>query len=165
MKVMSAIEKLPCRHSAATSTLRTLLHVRISYNSCRDRHCPKCQAVAAKEWLADREADLLPVPYYHVVFPRCRPRSGDIAYQNKAVVYDILFKAAAETAHHHCGRPPASRRPDRLDRRSAHLGLGADPGEPSLMMHGIIISCVFSEQRKLIFRATPLQSGLPVQWR
>jgi hypothetical protein len=70
--------------------------VRIAYNSCRNRHCPKCQAIAAKEWLADREAELLPVPYYHVVFT-LPAAIGDIAYQNKAVVYDILFKAAAET--------------------------------------------------------------------
>lgn len=70
--------------------------MRIAYNSCRNRHCPKCQAIAAKEWLADREAELLPVPYYHVVFT-LPAAIGDIAYQNKAVVYDLLFKAAAET--------------------------------------------------------------------
>jgi len=70
--------------------------VRIAYNSFRNRHCPKCQAIAAKQWLADREAELLRVPYYHVVFT-LPAAIGDIAYQNKAVVYDILFKAAAET--------------------------------------------------------------------
>jgi hypothetical protein len=68
----------------------------IAYNSCRNRHCPKCQGAAAKLWLAEREADLLPVPYYHLVFTLPAPIS-DIAYQNKAVVYDILFKASAET--------------------------------------------------------------------
>jgi Putative transposase/Transposase zinc-binding domain len=68
----------------------------IAYNSCRNRHCPKCQGAAAKEWLAEREAELLPVPYFHVVFTL--PASiGDIACQNKAVIYDILFKASAET--------------------------------------------------------------------
>ena len=67
-----------------------------AYNSCRNRHCPKCQGAAAKEWLAEREADLLPVPYFHVVFTLPAP-IADIAYQNKAVIYDLLFKASAET--------------------------------------------------------------------
>ena len=71
-------------------------HSHVAYNSCRNRHCPKCQGAAAKEWLADRQAELLPVPYYHVVFTLPAPIS-DIAYQNKAVIYDVLFKAAAET--------------------------------------------------------------------
>ena len=66
------------------------------YNSCRNRHCPKCQAAAAKEWLTDRRAELLPVPYFHVVFTLPRP-VADIAYQNKSVVYDLLLKTAAET--------------------------------------------------------------------
>jgi hypothetical protein len=70
--------------------------MQIAYNSCRNRHCPKCQGAAAKQWLAEREAELLPVPYYHVVFTLPAPIS-DIAYQNKAVIYDVLFKAAAET--------------------------------------------------------------------
>lgn len=68
----------------------------IAYNSCRNRHCPKCQGAAAKDWLADREAELLPVPYYHVVFT-LPAAVADIAYQNKAVVYDLLFKVSAET--------------------------------------------------------------------
>src|SRR5205085_6472722 len=71
-------------------------HLRISYNSCRNRHCPKCQAAAAKEWLTDRRAELLPVPYFHVVFTLPGP-VADIAYQNKSVVYDLLLKTAAET--------------------------------------------------------------------
>src|SRR6516164_10702255 len=71
-------------------------HLRISYNSCRDRHCPKCQAAAAKEWLADRQAELRPVPYFHVVFTQPAP-VGEIAFQNKAAVYAILFRVAAET--------------------------------------------------------------------
>ena len=66
-------------------------HLRISYNSCRNRHCPKCQAAAAKEWLADRQAELLPVPYFHIVFTLPGP-IGDIAYHNKALVYDLLLK-------------------------------------------------------------------------
>jgi hypothetical protein len=97
LKVMSAIES--CRTAALgghVERCEDCAHVRIAYNSCRDRHCPKCQAVAAKEWLAEREAELLPVPYYHVVFT-LPAAIGDIAHQNKAVVYDLLFKAAAET--------------------------------------------------------------------
>ncbi len=96
LKVMSAIES--CRTAALgghVERCEDCAHVRIAYNSCRNRHCPKCQAIAAKEWLADREAELLPVPYYHVVFT-LPAAIGDIAYQNKAAVYDLLFKAAAE---------------------------------------------------------------------
>jgi hypothetical protein len=70
--------------------------IRIAYNSCRDRHCPKCQGLARAEWLAGRRADLLPVPYFHVVFTM-PARIAEIAFQNKAVVYAILFTAAAET--------------------------------------------------------------------
>jgi Putative transposase/Transposase zinc-binding domain len=70
--------------------------VRIAFNSCRDRHCPKCQGLARAQWLADRQADLLPVCYFHVVFTVPAPVAA-IALQNKAVVYDILLKAAAET--------------------------------------------------------------------
>jgi hypothetical protein len=70
--------------------------VQIAYNSCRNRHCPKCQGSAARRWLENRQADLLPVDYYHVVFTLPAPIS-DIAYQNKAVIYNLLFKATAET--------------------------------------------------------------------
>ena len=97
LKVMSAIES--CRTAALgghVERCEDCAHVRIAYNSCRNRHCPKCQAIAAKEWLADREAELLPVPYFHVVFSLPAPIAA-IAWQNKAVVYDLLFKAAAET--------------------------------------------------------------------
>src|SRR3954449_7112091 len=71
-------------------------HTRIAYNSCRNRHCPKCQGSAASAWLAARTAELLPVPYFHVVFT-LPAQLGAIAYQNKALVYGLLFKAAAET--------------------------------------------------------------------
>jgi hypothetical protein len=71
-------------------------HIQIAYNSCRNRHCPKCQASAARRWLEARQADLLPVDYYHLVFTLPAPIS-DMAYYNKSVVYGILFKAAAET--------------------------------------------------------------------
>jgi hypothetical protein len=97
LKVMSAIER--CRTVALgghVERCEACAHLRISYNSCRNRHCPKCQAAAAKEWLADRQAELLPVPYYHVVFTMPAP-IADIAYYNKTVIYGILFKAAAET--------------------------------------------------------------------
>jgi hypothetical protein len=97
LKVMSAIER--CRTEALgghVERCEACAHLLISYNSCRDRHCPKCQAVAAKQWLADRQAELLPVPYFHVVFTLPRPIAA-IAYQNKAVVYDLLLKTAAET--------------------------------------------------------------------
>jgi hypothetical protein len=97
LKVMSAIES--CRTAVLgghVSRCENCAHEVIAYNSCRDRHCPKCQGAAAKKWLADRQAELLPVPYYHLVFTL--PASiGDIAYQNKAMIYDILFKASAET--------------------------------------------------------------------
>jgi hypothetical protein len=97
LKVMSAIER--CRTAALGGHVERCEEcgeTRVAYNSCRDRHCPKCQAVAAKEWLADRQAELLPVPYFHVVFTLPRP-IADIAYQNKSVVYDLLLKTAAET--------------------------------------------------------------------
>jgi Putative transposase/Transposase zinc-binding domain len=97
LKVMSAIES--CRTAALgghVARCEDCAHTQIAYNSCRNRHCPKCQGAAAKQWLAEREAELLPVPYYHVVFTLPAP-IADIAYQNKAAVYDLLFKAAAET--------------------------------------------------------------------
>ncbi len=71
-------------------------HDQVAYNSCRNRHCPKCQASAAKRWLQERQAELLPVDYYHVVFTLPAPISA-IAYYNKAVIYRLLFEVAAET--------------------------------------------------------------------
>ena len=97
LKVMSAIEV--CRTAALgghVTQCENCAHTRIAYNSCRNRHCPKCQGAAANEWLAARQAELLPVPYYHVVFTLPAP-IADIAYQNKTAIYAILFKAAAET--------------------------------------------------------------------
>ena len=79
-------------YCAATPASRS----QIAYNSCRNRHCPKCQARAARRWLEARQADLLPVDYYHVVFTLPAPISA-IAYYNKAVIYDLLFAVAAET--------------------------------------------------------------------
>src|SRR6266568_4330853 len=97
LKVMSAIES--CRTAALGGHVlrcEECSRALIAYNSCRNRHCPKCQGAAAKEWLAAREAELLPVPYFHVVFT-LPAAIADIAYQNKAVIYDLLFKASAET--------------------------------------------------------------------
>ena len=97
MKVMSAIER--CRTAALgghVARCEDCSHTVIAYNSCRNRHCPKCQGAAAQQWLAEREADLLPVAYFHVVFT-LPAAIADIAYQNKAAIYDIMFTASAET--------------------------------------------------------------------
>jgi hypothetical protein len=97
LKVMSAIEN--CRTAALGGHVEACEdcgHWRIAYNSCRNRHCPKCQGAAARTWLAERKADLLPVGYFHVVFT-LPAEVADIAFQNKALVYDLLFKAASET--------------------------------------------------------------------
>jgi hypothetical protein len=97
LKVMSAIET--CRTAALgghVDACEDCGHQRVAYNSCRNRHCPKCQGAAARIWLAEREADLLPVGYFHVVFT-LPAEVADIAGQNKAIVYDLLFRAASET--------------------------------------------------------------------
>jgi hypothetical protein len=95
-RVMEAIET--CRTAALgghVSRCEDCAHIDVAYNSCRNRHCPKCQAAAAYDWLEARRAELLPVAYYHVVFTLPAP-IADIAYTNKAVIYDALFKAASE---------------------------------------------------------------------
>src|SRR3974390_497932 len=99
LKVMSAIER--CRTAALGGHVMrcendACAYTAIAYNSCRNRHCPKCQGAAAREWMAARAAELLPVPYFHVVFT-LPSAIGDIAYQNKAAIYDLLFRASAET--------------------------------------------------------------------
>ena len=97
LRAMSAIEA--CRTAALGGHVmrcEDCAHIDIAYNSCRNRHCPKCQAAAAYDWLQARRAELLPVPYYHVVFT-LPAQIADIAYTNKAVIYDALFKAASET--------------------------------------------------------------------
>jgi hypothetical protein len=97
MKVMSAIES--CRTAALgghVARCEDCAHTTIAYNSCRNRHCPKCQGAAARTWMEEREVELLPVPYFHIVFT-LPAEIGDIAYTNKAVIYDALFKASAET--------------------------------------------------------------------
>jgi len=95
--VMSAIER--CRTAALGGHIEECDecgHQRIAYNSCRNRHCPKCQSLVRAQWLEDRQADLLPVDYFHVVFT-LPTQIAAIAYQNKSVVYEILFQATAET--------------------------------------------------------------------
>ena len=97
LKVMSAIEQ--CRSAALGGHVlrcNDCQHTEVAYNSCRNRHCPKCQASAARRWLKARQADLVPVDYYHLVFTLPAPISG-LAYHNKAVIYRLLFEVAAET--------------------------------------------------------------------
>ena len=96
-RVMSAIEL--CRTAALGGHVQQCQDcgaIRVAYNSCRNRHCPKCQGQEREEWLAARQAELLMVPYFHVVFTLPAP-AAEIAFQNKAQVYAILFKTAAET--------------------------------------------------------------------
>jgi hypothetical protein len=96
LQVMSAI--VSCRTAALgghVAACEDCGHTQIAYNSCRNRHCPKCQGVAARDWLAEREADLLPVPYFHLVFT-LPAAIADIAYHNKAIIYDLLFRASSE---------------------------------------------------------------------
>ena len=99
LKVMSAIEH--CRTAVLGGHVARCENAlcgftSIAYNSCRNRHCPKCQGAQARDWMAARQADLLPVPYFHVVFT-LPTEIGAIAFHNKAVVYDLLFKASSET--------------------------------------------------------------------
>src|SRR5512138_1896428 len=97
LKVMSAIEQ--CRSAALGGHVLRCEGCgadQIAYNSCRNRHCPKCQGSAARRWLDARQAELLPVAYYHVVFTLPAPIAA-IAYQNKSVIYGLLFDVAAET--------------------------------------------------------------------
>jgi Putative transposase/Transposase zinc-binding domain len=96
LQVMSAV--VSCRTAALGGHVERCEdcdHTRIAYNSCRNRHCPKCQGAAARDWLAEREAELLPVAYFHLVFT-LPAAIADIAYHNKAVIYDALFKASSE---------------------------------------------------------------------
>ena len=97
MKVMSAIER--CRTAALgghVARCDDCHHTAIAYNSCRNRHCPKCQGAAARDWLEARQSELLPVGYFHIVFTLPAP-IADIAYHNKRVIYDLLFKVSSET--------------------------------------------------------------------
>jgi len=105
LKIMSAVEH--CRTAAMGGHVEACTdcgHWRVAYNSCRNRHCPKCQGAAARTWLAEREADLLPVGYFHVVFT-LPAEVATIALQNKALVYDLLFRTASETMRIIAGDP------------------------------------------------------------
>jgi predicted RNA-binding Zn-ribbon protein involved in translation (DUF1610 family) len=96
-QVMNAVER--CRHAELgghTLTCQDCGHVHIAYNSCRNRHCPKCQGSAAKRWLQKRMQDVLPIEYYHVVFS-LPAELADLAYYNKSVMYKLLFQAVSET--------------------------------------------------------------------
>ena len=127
LKVMSAIER--CRTAALgghVARCETAARIRsISFNSCRSRSCPKCQGSAARKWLAEREAELLEVGYFHLVFT-LPAAVADIAWQNKEVVYGILFKAAAETMLTIAADPRHLGARDRHHRRASHMGLGDD---------------------------------------
>ena len=133
MKVMTAIER--CRTAAlgghvARCENGACGHTVIGYNSCRNRHCPKCQRRRClKAVFAEREADLLPVGYFHVVFITFTA-IADIAYQNKAAIYDILFTASAGTMVAIAADPKHLARPHRHHRGAAHLGLGNDAPSP-----------------------------------
>jgi hypothetical protein len=127
LKVMSAIEQ--CRSAALgghSPRCSACAEPQIAYNSCRNRHCPKCQSSAALRWLQARQADLLPVEYYHVVFTLPAPISA-IAYTNKEILYGLLFDVAAETLRTIAADPKHLGGQDRRDARVAHLGLGPDP--------------------------------------
>ncbi len=105
LKVMSAIEA--CRSAALGGHVlqcQSCDHRQIAYNSCRNRHCPRCQGSAAHRWLEARQADLLPVEYFHLVFTLPAPIS-DLAYSNKSVIYTILFQAAADTVQSIAAHP------------------------------------------------------------
>ena len=97
LKVMSAIEN--CRTAALgghVARCEDCAYTTIAYNSCRNRHCPKCQGSQALAWMEERKAELLGVPYFHVVFT-LPVRIATVAYQNKAVIYDLLLKASSQT--------------------------------------------------------------------
>jgi Transposase zinc-binding domain len=161
MKVMSAIER--CRTAAlgghvARYENEKCAHTIIAYNSCRNRHCPKSQGAAAREWLAAREADLLPVPvpYFHVVFTLPgRHRRHRLPEQGRDLRHPV--HGFGRDHDHHRGRSQAPRRPHRHHLGASHLGLGVDP-EPSLRIPGIITSLIFNEQGKLVLRAAPLKN-------
>ena len=126
LKVMSAI--VQCRSAALGGHVLRCNGCgtdQVSYNSCRNRHCPKCQSSAAKRWLQARQADLLPVEYYHVVFTLPAPIS-DLAYPNKAVLYGLLFDVAASVLQTIAADPQAPRGTHRRHAGVAHLGLGPD---------------------------------------
>jgi hypothetical protein len=142
LKVMAAIER--CRTAALGGHVvrcEDCAHTQVAYNSCRNRHSPKCQGAAAGAWLADREAELLPVPYYHLVFTLPAP-IADIAYQNKAEIYAILFKGRRRDADRHRSGPQASRRPESASPRCSIPEARRSPSraKPSARPHPALLS-------------------------
>ncbi|MGY3619305.1 hypothetical protein ACVJGD_005501 [Bradyrhizobium sp. USDA 10063] len=154
---MTAIER--CRTAALGGHVEQCDHCGerwISYNSCRSRNCPKCQSLARTEWIEARQAELLDTQYFHVVFT-IPDQIAAIAFQNAGTVYDILFRTAAETLRTIAADP-------------RHLG--AEIGffsvlhtwsqnllqNPHSRYRALSSPLIFSEQRKLVFRATPLQN-------
>jgi hypothetical protein len=131
-------------------------HCAISYNSCRNRSCPKCQAAARAKWLAEGEAELLPVEqYFHVVFTLPQQIAKLALAERQARLHDPLPRRFRNAVDHR-GGPQAPGHCHWLSGHSPHLG--TEPtASPSLMMHGIIISFVFSEQSCLIFRTAPAE--------
>ena len=126
LKVMSAIEH--CRTAALGGHVEACAdcgHQRIAYNSCRNRHCPKCQGTAARAWLAEREADLLPVGYFHVVFT-LPAEIADIALQKQSGGLRPAVPGGVRDHADHRRRSPASRRADRNHGRASYVGVGAD---------------------------------------
>src|SRR6266566_3827808 len=155
-KVLDAIVR--CRTTALGAHLDQCVrcgHQAISYNSCRNRHCPRCQGNARARWLAARSAELLPVPYFHIVFTLPHEFSA-LILQNKRLLYDLLFRTSAASLLE-LARDPERLGADMVPRRAPYLG-AEPPAEPSLILPGIIISFIFSKQRRLVFRTTPLQN-------
>jgi hypothetical protein len=132
LKVMSAIEA--CRTAAlggyvARCENAECGHTVIAYCSCRNRHCPKCQGSQALAWMEERKAELLQVPYFHVVFT-LPAEIGAIAYQNKAAIYALLFKAASETMLTIAADPKHLGANVGITAVLPHVGLGHDPSSP-----------------------------------
>src|SRR3981081_3877617 len=127
LKVMSAIER--CRTAALgvhVARCEDCAYTVIAYNSCRNRHCPKCQAAAAKQWLAEREAELLPVGYFHVVVTLPGP-DARCRLPEKGRHLRLAAQGLGRDCAHNRGRSQAPRRPHRHHRRPPYLGLSHDP--------------------------------------
>src|SRR5262249_17961684 len=137
-RVMSAIELCgTATLGGHTETCAECGLVRCAYNSCRNRHCPKCQGAARAEWLAARQAELLPVPYFHVVFTVPAP-IAEIAFQNKEMVYAILFRSSGQRPRR-CESSPPIRRISAL--RSVSSPSSTPGGRTSTFTHMSIASC------------------------
>jgi hypothetical protein len=125
-RVLRAIER--CRTAALGGHLERCDqcdHERNAYNSCANRHCPKCQSLARAEWLEKRQAELLPVPYFHVVFTLPEPLAA-LALQNKREMFGLLFRATAETLQEIAADP------QHLGARIGFVGYTLDSADPNL---------------------------------